>query len=91
MRRILIILALVAPLLSCAGVDEAGIAGSSTPPAGAAAPGDVVGAVLWNPVARPRREALAPAREACARHGLEARITGEAESGAQVTTRYACE
>jgi hypothetical protein len=91
MRRILILLALLAPLPSCAGDDEAGIAGSSTPPAGAAAPGEVVGSVLWNSVAKARQQALAPARAACARHGLDARVTGEAQSGAQVTTRYVCE
>jgi hypothetical protein len=92
MRRILLACALLAPLLSCAGDDEAaGIAGSSTPPAGTAAPGEVVGSVLWDPVATPRREALAPARAACARHGLDARTTGETQSGAQVTTRYVCE
>jgi hypothetical protein len=89
MRTIFLLLPLLGALAACAS-DENGIAGSSTPPA-AAAPGKIVGAVLWDPVAQPRSAALQNAETVCGRYGLAPRTTGETENGAKVTTRYVCE
>jgi hypothetical protein len=92
MREIFLFVLLLGSLGACAS-DENGISGSSTPPAAAspAASGEVVGSVLWDPIAQTPRDARQTARQACARHGLDARTTGETRQGAAVTTDYVCE
>ena len=73
--------------------DEEGISGSSTPPAasGPARSAEIIGSLLWNPVAQTADEAQQRLSDICARHGLEARTTGETQKGASVTTDYICE
>jgi hypothetical protein len=87
MRSSLFPLLLLGALSACTSIEN-GISGSSRPPASS---GEVIGSVLWNPLAETPRDARQTAQETCARHGLRARTTGETRSGASVTTDYVCE